>query len=108
LDEHVFKAALKKVAASKIPDIESFGVSGAKPLHAFRLGWFDWFETINGSDCPSGHKPIGQIQNTVTFRLKYPESNGGRDYLRRSCAVHFLWITHGTESLHIRFVMRGR
>jgi hypothetical protein len=36
LDEHIFKAAVKKVAASKMPDVESFGVSGAKPLHAFR------------------------------------------------------------------------
>jgi len=35
LHKHVFKPALKKVAGSKMADVESFGVSGAKPLHDF-------------------------------------------------------------------------
>jgi len=90
-----------------MPDVESFGVSGAKPLHVFRLGWLDWFETINGNDCPSGHRLIDQLQSAVTFHLKYPETNGGRDHLRRCCALRFLWITHVTESLHIRFAIHG-
>lgn len=90
MDEHVFKAALKKGVASKMADVESFGVSGAKPLHAFRLGWLDGFETINANDCPSGHRPIDQLQSAVTFHLKYPETNGGRDHLRLDDLVPFI------------------
>jgi hypothetical protein len=37
LDEHVFKAALKKVTTSTMPVVESFGVNRAKILHAFRV-----------------------------------------------------------------------
>jgi hypothetical protein len=90
-----------------VPNIESLGVGGPEPLHAFGQVCTIGAKQKMKHGYPSRHRQKRQSQSAPKSPPGFPKAIAGHHYQRKSDAVRSPWTKHDIKHLHILCAMHS-